>query len=293
MLAFIHIHKTGGSTIETILQLSIGRRYAFALPWRASFHWSELFSPVDFRKLLHIYPGMLGFGSHNVRAYKGLDRVVQDIQYFTFVCNPLKMRISMYQHGRRLQITLKDTIKHPVRKCLRRYQYGVRQTEKQTFEEWCKDDQTCNRLIKMIVGTADVNEAVSLINEKKIFVGITELFDKSLIFLKSLLSPDLDISYHRVNVASDKTISRELLSNPSTVQMAKEGISADIELYEYIKNEVFHIYQRDYEKSLAVEVEKFQRTNRGFYQRNLIAWKVKHILYRLILIMYRKSKRIV
>jgi hypothetical protein len=71
------------------------------------------------------------------------------------------------------------------------------------------------------------------------FVGLTERFDESMVLLRALVAPDLDIRYERANVAKSSRIAKELLSDPVTRQMIVEANQGDLELYEYVLRELY------------------------------------------------------
>ncbi|NIV12667.1 MAG: hypothetical protein GWN62_15725, partial [Aliifodinibius sp.] len=98
----------------------------------------------------------------------------------------------------------------------------------------------------MIAGVDDVNKAIQIIHDKNIFVGQTERFDESMMLVKARLANDLNISYRRVNVARDNSIAENLLTNKKTRRLLEEAQQVDIELYNYVKQDLYPAYQREY-----------------------------------------------
>jgi hypothetical protein len=159
------------------------------------------------------------------------------------------------------------------------------------FEEWIQRDWTRNHQTKMIAGVADVDEAIRIIQAKNIFVGLTEHFDESMVLLKALMANNLNISYKPVNVARDKTLAESLLSNESTRQMLIEANQADLELYNFVRQELYPTFQHKYGPSLEADVADYQQTRRNsFNPQNLTLSRVKqYMLYKPLLYLYRRG----
>lgn len=240
MLAFIHIHKTGGTTLQWIMRSTFGGRYCEVEPLNIAaayqhIPWMAPASTGDLAYLERLYPKLEGIGSHHVQPHTGLHHRFPDIRYFTFMRHPAKMRASMYQHG-----------------------VEALGEENCIFAEWLEEEQSRNRQTKMIAGTADVNEAIRIIRERGIFVGLTDCFNESLWLLKSLLAHHLNISYRRMNVASGETAAKRVLASPQTYDMLAEGNEADIELYRYVQEELYPSYRREYGERLIEDVQQYE-----------------------------------
>jgi hypothetical protein len=163
------------------------------------------------------------------------------------------------------------------------------------FEKWVQQDSTRNHQTKWIAGAADVEEAIRIIQDKNIFVGLTERFDESMVLLKALRANDLNISYRRVNVAGDNTIKERLLSTESTRQMLIEAQKADLELYNYVRQELYPSYQREYGPTLEADVARYRQTqSHHFNYWNLTACRLKHyVLYKPLLYLHRRGVGVV
>lgn len=273
MLVFVHINKTGGNTVSHILRSSYGLRHCQVEPWHAP--WAgPPFSAHDLQRLRRLYPNLKSIAGHRLFGYVDLPDASRGtkFKYFTFMRDPLKS-------------------------CLSRFQYKVQVSKKKNlvFEEWIQQDWTRNHQTKWIAGVADVAEAIRIIREKNIFVGLTERFDESMVLLKTLIANDLNISYKRVNVARDNTIKDRLLQTESTRQMLLEAQQADLELYNYVKNELYPTYQQAYGPSLEGDVAHYRQTqNHDFNNWNLTLCRLKHyLLYKPLLKLYRQGLKVV
>lgn len=265
MLAFIHIHKTGGTTIQWILRSSFGPRHCEAEPLNVRplhlMPWQVPVSANDLQHLSRLYPHLESIGGHCVQPHMDLEKNDPEINYFTFMRDPLKMRASMYQHG--VQALGEQN-------CV--------------FEDWLREEQSQNRQTKMIAGKADVDKAIRVIQDRNVFVGLTDRFDESLLLLKSLVANNLNISYKRMNMASGSTITQSLLSSARTRQMLIEGNEADLKLYDFVKHELYPAYQREYGKSLAEDVSQYKASLSRFSRRSVtLSFMGKPRLFKLLL----------
>ena len=270
MLVFVHINKTGGNTVCHILRSSYGLRHCQVEPWHA--RWTgPPFSTQDLKRLRKFYPNLKSIAGHRLTGYVDLHENGTEFKYFTFMRNPLKS-------------------------CASRFQFRVQVKEKTdlSFEEWIQKDWTRNHQTKWIAGIDDVAEAIRIIKDKNIFVGLAERFDESMVMLKALLANDLNISYRPVNVAPKNTIKEQLLSNKRTRQMLIEAQKEDLELYDRVRQEIYPTYQKEYGSSLQSDVTSYQHTqSTNFNYWNLTMSRMKHyMLYNPLLYLNRKGVKV-
>lgn len=271
MLVFIHINKTAGRTVRYILRSSFGVRHCEAEPWLAP-ESDGHFTADDLCRLRKLYPHLESIAGHRVTGYIDLPQNGSPLQYFTFLREPLKT-------------------------CASRFQYNVQYRKKKNlvFEEWIQRDWTRNSQTKLIAGVPDANKAIEIIQKKNIFVCLTERFDESMLLLKALVANDLNISYKPVNVARDNNIAERLLSTESTRQLLIEANQADLELYNYVKKELYPSFQREYGPNLESDVIEYQKNReKNFNTRNITLSRLKQFLiYKPLLYMNRRGVRIV
>lgn len=272
MLVFIHMNKTGGRTVRYILRSSYGLHHCEVQPWHARWKGPP-FSTKDLQRVRRLYPKLRSIAGHRVTGYEDLRDGGAHLKYFTIMRDPLKS-------------------------CASRFQYHVnvkRKDRELVFEDWIQQDWIRNYQTKWIAGSDDVAEAIRIIQDKNIFVGLTERYDESMLMLKALVANDLNISYRKVNVARDNTIKAQLLSTESTRQMLIEAQTADLELYRYAKQNLFPSYERDYGPSLDEDVMEYRRTqSNDFNHRNLTLSRLKqYLLYKPLLYLYRRGIAII
>lgn len=255
MLVFIHINKTAGRTVRYILRSSFGVRHAEVEARRIDGK-KQSFSSADLHSLRKLYPKLESIAGHSVTGNVNLQENGTHFGYFTFMREPLKT-------------------------CASRFQYNVqyRGHKDLNFEEWIQKEWTRNNQTRMICGEVDVNQAIRNIQEKEIFVGLTERFDESMVILKGLMANQLDISYKHVNVAKSNNLAQELLANEQTRQLLIEANRVDLELYNYVIQELYPSYRREYGPRLEADVAEYQRTRHNtFNYWNLTMSRLKQYL---------------
>jgi len=207
-------------------------------------------------------------GGHRVQGYVDLHENGTKFKYFTFIRDPLKT-------------------------CASRFQYNVQYRGKKNlvFDEWIQRDWTRNNQTKMIAGVADADQAIRIIQDKHILVGLTERFDESMVMLKALMANNLNISYKPVNVARSNTLAENLLSTESTRQQLIEANREDLALYDFVRRELYPAYQREYGPSLEADVAQYRQTR----ENNFNAWNLtlsrlkQYTLYKPLLRLYRRG----
>ena len=268
LLVFVHINKTAGTTVRYILRSSYGARHCDVEPWEDA--WSDRpFSTQDLLRVRRIYPRLMSIAGHRVTGHEDLRAPGIQFKYFTFLRDPVSMCASRFQ-----------------------YQIGHRKKKHLVFEEWIQSDWVRNAQTRRIAGTPSASDAISIIDRREMFVGLTECFDESMVLLKALRVPDLDIRYARVNVAKSSTVAKELLSNAATRQMIVDANQADLELYEYVRRDLHPVFRREYGASLDDAVAQYRSTAQAkFNRRNLLLCRLKqYALHRSMLRLYRAKR---
>lgn len=267
MLVFIHINKTAGSTVRYILRSTFGINHCEVEPWHAS--WIDPpFSTQDLLRLRKLYPNLESIAGHRVTGYVDLHENGTQFKYFSFMRDPLKT-------------------------CASRFQYNIQYRKKKNlvFEEWIQKEWTRNHQTKMFAGTTDVKKAIQTIKDKNIFVGLTERFDESMILLKALKAQNLNISYQPVNVARKNSMAESLLSNENTRRLLIEANQADLELYDFVKTEIYPAFQREYGPNLDKDVADYHNNrDNNFNARNITLSRMKqYFVYKPLLYLSRKG----
>ena len=237
MLAFAHIQKTAGVTVEWILRRSFGWHHCEVEPWRnfggKERYYATTYSAEDHARVLRVYGRVDSIAGHHVKPRGDLAEVYPGVRYFTFLREPVRRTASHYQHM-------------------------VRNTEeyKQSCEHWLEDERFHNLQTKHIAGVDDAEAAMRVLRERCFFVGLVERFDESLVlFQRRVGDPRLDVRYRRENVASDSSISRRLLDEPRTRDILEAANRTDRILFDRVQRELFPEQCRDFGPGLEEAVE--------------------------------------
>lgn len=91
MLAFVHIVKIAGTTLNWIVRSSFGVHHVDRGPRDSA---ANYFSTDDFRRFSRVD----SYAGHKVRAYDDLAEAVPGIRYYTFLREPVT-RMPPCQHG--------------------------------------------------------------------------------------------------------------------------------------------------------------------------------------------------
>jgi hypothetical protein len=252
LLVFVHINKTAGTTLRYILRSSYGARHCDVEPWHGP--WTDPpFSTADLRRVRRLYPRLASIAGHRVSGYVDLDEPATDLRYLTILREPIALCASRFQ-----------------------YRLDHRQRTDLSFEEWIQKDWARDAQTQRIGGTTNAEDAIRTIARKDIFVGLTEAFDESIVLLRSLRAPDLDIRYAPVNVAKSSRVAKDLLDDPRSRAMIVEANQADLQLYRHVRDELFPAMQREFGPSLDHAVASFRDGHvRRFNRRRLAMYGLK------------------
>jgi Galactose-3-O-sulfotransferase len=265
LLVFVHINKTAGTTLRFILRSSYGARHCDVEPWHGA--WTDPpFSTADLGRVRKLYPRLASIAGHRITGYIDLEETGTDFRYLTFLREPVALCASRFQ-----------------------YQLEYRKKKNLVFEEWIEKDWVRDSQTQLIGGTTDPDDAISVMDRKRMFVGLTERFDESIVLLQALRAPDLDIAYRPVNVAKSSGVAKRLLADSRTRQLIVDANQADLELYEHVLREIYPAQQRAYGNSLSESVAAFRgETRKGYDRRKLVLYGLKQrVLLKPTIRLYR------
>jgi hypothetical protein len=255
MYAFVHIEKTAGSCLNTILRRSFGTRHCdirLPLAKRRTDHRDSraCVDAADLRRVSLLYRNLRGIAGHNVKPYADLHEACSAIQFFTILREPARRFRSHFLN--RGDGNLRDD-----------------------FERWLKDNWVHNWQTKMIAGEPSAQKAIDLLCTWFGFVGLTERFDESLVLLGGWLQePTFCPEYRRVNRLSDKHRPRDLerkqtdmsyLDSEDMRARIREANAEDYKVYEFVTSTMYPQQLAAYRGDLAAEVEQLQRKNEALH----------------------------
>ncbi|UCF33779.1 MAG: hypothetical protein JSV78_00415, partial [Phycisphaerales bacterium] len=166
MLAFVHIEKAAGTTVNHILARSFGLRHADVMAWRCRF--ADL-RAADLRGFRRMIPGLVSIAGHIVKPFNDLHLDCPSIRYWTI-------------------------LREPLARCASHYQYQVNFLNiPHSFEEWIADPRFQNFQTRKLAGVPDADAAIGIIKDRFVLVGLLEHFHESLLLLRAKLhDPRLD-----------------------------------------------------------------------------------------------------
>ncbi len=255
MLAFIHIGKTGGWSIDSMLRSSFGPRHCKAIPLvdtskqdpNTLDYVVPKYDPEDFRRVRRWCPPLLSIAGHPIALWSDLETVVPDVRYFAIMREPLARGASHYQY------------------ILAHDRPGM------NWEDWLDWPVHHNHQTKMFSRKVDVNEAIQQIKQKEVFVGLLERFDESLVIFQKLYAPHLNIAYERSNTAQDNSLARRLLADPRAKEQMQQIYRADDELYQFVSRELYPAFRCEYGPTLEADVAEYRAHRRNaLNRRNLL-----------------------
>ncbi len=258
MLAFIHIRKTGGSTVNTILRQSFRtRHFEVRLGKARSLH--PVVTAAEVRRCRGIYPHLDSLAGHGVVPFGDLWNLADEMRFFTFLREPLE-------------------------RCASDYQFRVQRGGlTQPFADWIATGFARNRQTLKLAGVESASAAIAMLQDRVGFVGLLERFPESLVMWKKWCrSPDVDIRFRRKNVARQNSIKRQLLTDARSRAMLMEANQEDHILYDYVVKQHFPRQVADFGAGLAEEVDKFLADNepRPLYPRQLTGMFIRELLYK-------------
>lgn len=258
MLAFVHIRKTAGSTIDMILRQSYGAGHCRVRHGKARAA-DPVIAADELRRCRWVYWSMRSVSGHGIVPHSDLESSYPDMRYFTFLRDPLARCASDYQF---------------------RVQRGGMQMP---FDEWIQTDVARNQQTKKIAGRENADAAIAMCRQRVGMVGIVERFDESLVlFKKWSRDPRLDIRYESKNVSSDSTLKKQLLTNPATHAQLSEANQEDLRLYQLATDELFPQQIQQYGASFEQDVLEFQSTNSPLpvYPRQIFSVLLRELVYK-------------
>jgi hypothetical protein len=251
VLAFVHIQKTAGQTVRSLLRRHFGPRHCDIY---RQYESVELDDAV-WRWIRRCYPKLESIGGHSVVPRGTFDRI-DGIRYFTFLRDPSSRALSHYQF------------------------LVKRGTVRTSFADWARDN--FDRQTRTLAGAADADRAIEVLETKIGFCGLMELFDRSLVMWRRWLDlPGFDIRYRPVNVARSNEIRDRVLADPGNVVLLEEMNQLDQRVYEHFRNVIFPRQETEYGETLDADLAAFEanRTPRrelsvrgyvGRLKRNLV-----------------------
>lgn len=260
-LIYIHIPKTGGSTLQGIINREYGIKNVFNVKSnRQTKSYIDL--SIEDKKKYYILKGHMAFGHH--KSFPEPNKV----SYFTMLRHPVKRIISNYyfilkQENHRLHKTLVEgnyTLKKYV-------ESGIIANTENAQVRLLSDniDAPHGGCTKAMLSIAKQN-----IIDRFSVAGINELFDESLLLLQQHYNWKTPY-YTRKNVTGHGVSVKDL--DKETLQTIEKFNALDIELYDWAKTRL--------KKQIEERGDSFQQELNAFKKKNKLVQKVANVKNKL------------
>ena len=234
LLAFVHIEKAAGTTLNHILRRNFFPGYMDVRPF--STKSNRRFTARDLRKALAINPFLRCISGHSVSPVEDLGEGRRNIDYITLLRNPVKRYFSCFYY--RVRILGREN----------------------AFEHYLQSEDMANFQTKKIAGCANVDLAKEILKERFLLVGIAEEFNPFLLLLQHKLRPrPFDPLYIRQNVTAQRFQTEMPKATDDEKAAAVEKNQLDMELFDFVRSHILPRQRREYGSMYDNNLEKLKR----------------------------------
>ncbi len=234
LLAFVHVEKAAGTTFIHILRHNYFLRYLDVRPFSA--RSQGVFTADDLRSSHKLLPGLSCIAGHSVKPFSDLNEQAPNIRYITILRDPVKRYLSQYQY------------------------WVERMGKSLSFEEFLDTEEVRNFQTRKIARSGEVDEAKQILSEKFFLVGFVEEFDEFLVLLrKKMLPTQFEIRYKQQNLGRNRVPTSDLAERYA--DRILENNRLDMDLYTFVRKELFPVYISQYGEEFHRDVEEFRRIN--------------------------------
>lgn len=266
MIAFCHIEKTAGSSLNRLLYRELGWRHCVVTHWLSkgnAFGQDRAFTSKDLKRLKRIYPCLKSISGHSIKPWSDLDDICPDIHFYTFMRDPIMRTISHYQHR------------------------VLKSNYTESFHSWISNTDRHNWQVRFLAGKNDFEKAKDMLVNKITFVGIQEYYEKSL----NLLSRNFSLEFNKneitkENKARSDEIKKKILSDKKSIEIIKDANDLDIKLYNIACN-IF----KNYSENFLYEDEETSKIKNYFLRKiKYISGKAyRNYIYKPAVFVYRNT----
>ncbi|MFH1104708.1 MAG: hypothetical protein V1757_07175 [Actinomycetota bacterium] len=233
VIGVVHIHKTAGTTLAGVFKRSFGGGHCDVLPAEPG---TEVLTPAGLREVRRWYPRLRSILGHGVRVYTGLEDEEPDIEYVTFLREPIVRTASHYQYD-----VQRGGVDLP-------------------FGEWITHDAVRDRQTRIIAGPAGTAEDAIALMPRFSFVGRADRFDESLLMMQRAVALP-DIRYASKWVAPSNDIKKRLLGDPAAMESLTAVNRNDLAVWEHFTRDVYPKQEAEYGPGLAEDLARFKDAN--------------------------------
>lgn len=256
VLIFLHIPKTAGTTLNTLLYKQYPLKYSWKIhsPYRHDFH-NELDKATKAQKeKIFFFTGHMAFGLHEF--------LPQPSTYITMLRDPIERVISFYY------FILRNP-EHYLYNIVKERQMSLKELISSRISSELENGQTRllsgnleldkNQLGGFEPSSPELLEAAkNNLKEPLTAFGITERFDESLILFKRKLGWRVPL-YVKQNVTNSRPLKEDISSD--VIRLIEKNNVLDIELYNYAKDYFGEIIRKE-GSSFERELNVFKSLNK-------------------------------
>lgn len=224
MIAYSHIPKAGGSTLNYLLRAHFGASHLDVEHRCSGDAINRLYRERDLRFDLRIHPPIRSVAGHWLKPYVDFGSIGEDMKWYTFLREPTSRSLSQYIQDLELKRLPSST----------------------SFGDWAKmkyfGDRNRNAQVRQICGEESSKTAVKIVRELNIFVGILESYDLSLLAWRASLElPLLSLNYSSPkNVRRESSLLRYVIESQKDLDRhLMEHNGEDLAFYRYVKDTRF------------------------------------------------------
>jgi hypothetical protein len=241
LLVFLHLAKTGGRTVDTVLRNTYGAGYVQAEALRPQRpvglddgeFIAPVYGPAELVRVERHCPWIRAIGGHTLTLWSEYHKL-RPIRYVAFLREPLARGASHYQFHRATSADPLD------------------------WDRWCAWPEHHHHQVRYFDHDGDPGRAIAAIEEHGVFVGLLERFEESLLLMQRLAVPELRVAYRRRNTASDNALARELLDDAVRRDQLRTMYAREFPLYEWVVRELWPRYEAAYGPTLAADAARLR-----------------------------------
>ncbi|MEJ2523446.1 MAG: hypothetical protein P8080_11320 [Gammaproteobacteria bacterium] len=211
ILAFVHIQKTAGTSLLTILRNTFGPAHLEVRT--VDQRPGAVFGARDLAVVLRVAPWVRSIAGHEIVAPTTClpDRVLP----YTILREPVARSLSHFEDKQR------------------------RGRNPPELEDYLSDSENRNFQVRKIAGKEDFEEARRLLEEAYLFAGVQERFAESVRVLSALSPWPLVLRHRPENVFRRRDLRQALKADPEVMRRFREINELDAALHQWVSRDLY------------------------------------------------------